>query len=275
LRGATIYQLWSPVWSPGDTAGIRARPRQAGIRTNRFLRLLLPLLLVHIATNCLSLVYVAEYYGYLPVIAFDKANVPNAVLNVALFATVSYLFAFSRFSFGYFLGFYFYSLILGYLWLVEFSVFHYNHMLAAASAFLSAVAFLIPALFITAPIPQKFVLSDRAFDKLLSCILIVGAIIVGVASLYRFKIVGMAEIYNFQNEIEFPVWLRYAIGMTLNALLPFAFAGFFARGSRWRAAASLLLLLLFYPSTLTKMALFAPFWLLFLAILCRFFEARF
>ncbi len=37
---------------------------------------------------------------------------------------------------------------------------------------------------------------------------------------------------------------------------------------------SLLLLLLFYPITLTKLALFAPFWLLFLALLPRFFEAR-
>ena len=52
---------------------------------------------------------------------FDKARLYAAVLNVALFATVAVLFAFSRFSFGYFLGFYFYTMILGYLWLVEFS----------------------------------------------------------------------------------------------------------------------------------------------------------
>jgi hypothetical protein len=47
-----------------------------------------------------------------------------------------------------------------------------------------------------------------------------------------------------------------------------------ARGNRWRAAAALLLILLFYPITLTKLALFAPFWLLFLALLSRLFEAR-
>ncbi|MGB9115401.1 MAG: hypothetical protein WCC91_08990, partial [Bradyrhizobium sp.] len=35
-----------------------------------------------------------------------------------------------------------------------------------------------------------------------------------------------------------------------------------------------LLLLLFYPITLTKLAIFAPFWLLFLTLLSRFFEAR-
>ena len=57
-------------------------------------------------------------------------------------------------------------------------------------------------------------------------------------------------------------------------MLPFAFAFFMARGNQWRAAAALLLLLLFYPITLTKLAAFAPFWLLFLALLSRFFEAR-
>jgi hypothetical protein len=57
-------------------------------------------------------------------------------------------------------------------------------------------------------------------------------------------------------------------------LLPFAFACFVARGNLWRAALVLLLLLLFYPITLTKVTLFAAVWLLFLAMLSRFFEAR-
>jgi uncharacterized membrane protein YdjX (TVP38/TMEM64 family) len=48
-------------------------------------------------------------------------------------------------------------------------------------------------------------------------------------------------------------------------LLPFAFACCLARGCRWRAAAALLLMLLLYPITLTKGALFGAFWLLFLA----------
>lgn len=75
-------------------------------------------------------------------------------------------------------------------------------------------------------------------------------------------------------EFGFPAWLRYAIGATLNALPPFAFACFVARGNRSRSAVVLLLLLLFYPITLTKAAFFAPFWLLFLTLLCRLFEAR-
>src|SRR6202040_961763 len=82
------------------------------------------------------------------------------------------------------------------------------------------------------------------------------------------------DIYSFRGELEFPALLRYAMGAALNALLPFAFACFVARGNRWRAAAALLLMLLFYPITLTKLALFAPFWLLFLALLSRFFATR-
>ena len=60
------------------------------------------------------------------------------------------------FSFGYALGFYFYTMVLGYLWLVEFSRFHYDHTLAIASALVSALAFLAPVLFITSPIRQRF-----------------------------------------------------------------------------------------------------------------------
>ena len=78
----------------------------------------------------------------------------------------------------------------------------------------------------------------------------------------------------FAASLEFPAWLRYAIGVTSNALLPFAFACFAARGDRWRAAAVLPLLLLFYPITLGKLALFAPVWLLFLLLLSSFLEAR-
>ena len=57
-------------------------------------------------------------------------------------------------------------------------------------------------------------------------------------------------------------------------LLPFAYAGLLLRGAHWRAAAALALLLLFYPVTLTKLTLFAPFWLLFLTLLSRRCEIR-
>jgi hypothetical protein len=186
----------------------------------------------------------------------------------------SIFFAICEFSFGYFLGFYFYSMILGYLWLVEFSRFNYDHALATISAFGSALAFLVPALFVTSPIRQRFTLSERALENLLYFILILAAAVIACGAFYNFRVVGVGDIYDFRDELQFPAWLGYATGATSNALLPFAFACFVARGNWWRAATVLLLLLLFYPITLTKLALFAPFWLLFLALLSRFLEAR-
>jgi hypothetical protein len=180
----------------------------------------------------------------------------------------------SRFSFGYFVGFYFYTMILGYLWLFEFSLLSYNHSLAVVSIFASALAFLAPTLFITAPVRARLDLSVRNFDLLLSAILIFAALLIAVAAYYNFKLVGLSEIYRFREEIAFPAALRYAIGITSNALLPFAFAGFALRGSILRAAIALFLMLLLFPVTLSKLALFAPFWLLFLAFLCRTVEAR-
>jgi hypothetical protein len=238
-------------------------------------RLGLPLLLgFHIVTCCLSLIYVADFYAGYQIAWFDGTRLSATALNVAPFALVSTVFIFSRFSFGYFLGFYFYTMILGYLWLAEFSRFHYDHTLASVSAFVSVLAFLVPALFITSPIKQRFILSAQALDNLLSFILILAAAIVAAGALHNFRLVSISEIYNFRDELEFPAWLRYAIGATVNAMLPFAFACFVARENWWRAGAALLLLLLFYPITLTKLALFAPMWLLFLALLSRFFEAR-
>jgi hypothetical protein len=232
------------------------------------------LIYFHIAVCCVSLIYVADFYATLKIVMFDETRAYAAALNIAPFALASFLFTASRFSFGYFAGFYFYTMILGYLWIVEFSRFDYDHALAAFSAFASALTLLVPALFITSPIKQRLVLSPGAFDHLLSFILILAAAIIAVGVFYNFRLVGIDAIYNFRDTLELPSWLGYAIGATSNALLPFAFACFVARGNRWRAAAALLLLLLFYPITLTKLALFAPFWLLFLALLSRFFEAR-
>jgi hypothetical protein len=229
----------------------------------------------HIAVCCLSLVYVAQFYGrLLKIAANNEATLYAAAANVAPFALISIFFTFSRFSFGYFLGFYFYTIILGYLWLVEFSKFSYDHVLAAASAFASALAFLIPALLIVAPIRQRFVLSAQALDRLLTSILLLTAAVIGIGAFYNFRLVGLSEIYEFRSGLEFPPWVIYAMGVTSNALLPFAFACFVVRGNRWRAALSLVLLLLFYPVTLSKFGLFAPFWLLFLLALSRLFPAR-
>src|SRR3954465_6029916 len=99
-------------------------------------------------------------------------------------------------------------------------------------------------------------------------------LVITVGAVYNFKLVSVSDIYDFRNELQFPAWLGYAMGTTSSALLPFAFACFVSQGDRWRAALSLVLLVMFYPITLTKLMLFAPAWLLLLALLSKLFEPR-
>jgi hypothetical protein len=237
-------------------------------------RLSLILLVVHVALICTSLYYVQKYYSYIWSIAFDPALLPKAGLSVALFSVVLLpLFSVSRFSFGYYLGFYFLNMILGYVWLVQFSIFDYSTSLALISILLSAVAFLLPSLFLTSKLPDRPAISDVSFDRLLSLCLICSAAVLVVGMIHHFRIVDIHEIYDFRNQIEFPPVLRYAIGMTVGAVLPFAFAGLIARRRLLLAVTALAMLLLFYPVTLTKVALFAPIWLLFLLMLSMLFKA--
>lgn len=253
-----------------DTTNLTSRER---------LRLAI-LICVHIVICCVSLVYVArfKYPG-----TFDPANyhifydpdrLYEAVVVAVTFGLASSLFVFARFSFGYFVGFYFYTMILGYLWLNCFSDMNYDHQRAGFSAAESAVAFLIPALFISAPLRQRYALSATAFSRLLMFVLLLGVATVAVGAMYNFRFVAIEDINNFRDKIESPTILRYLIGITSSALLPFAFAGFAAGRAYWRAGAVLLLLLLFYPITLSKLALFTPFWLVFMLLLTKLVEAR-
>ncbi len=99
---------------------------------------------------CVSLAYASQLYHTFHIF-YDPNRLFDAILIVAAFAPVSLLFAFADFSFGYFVGFYFYTMVVGYLWLTCFSDFDYNRQLAGLSAAASALAFLLPALFITSP----------------------------------------------------------------------------------------------------------------------------
>src|SRR3984885_7762840 len=157
---------------------------------------LIPLLCLYIVTCCVSLVCVASSYADL--VVFDSRHLLAGLISVASFSVVAIFFVIAPFSFGYFLGFSFYSMILGYLWLIEFSQLSYNHSLAIVSIFLSALAFLTPALFITSPIGQRFVLPARAFEALLAVIMIFGVATVSVGALYNFKLANLADIYKFR-----------------------------------------------------------------------------
>jgi hypothetical protein len=234
----------------------------------------------YIIACCVSLVYVSrfKYPGFFDAEAFhifyDPARLLDAVAVIAAFAVVSLLFSFARFSFGYLVGFYIYTMVLGYLWLNCFSNLNYHHQSAGLSAAASAVAFLVPALMITSPIKQTYMLSEPAFDRLLTflSLLITAAIVIG--AIYNFRFAAIKDIYIFREKLEFPTVLRYSLGMTSSVLLPFVFTSFLERRNHWRAGAVLVLALFLYPVTLSKLALFTPGWLLFTALLVRIFRTR-
>src|SRR5579871_1510788 len=93
------------------------------------------LIFLHILICCASLFYVMYYYSYLlQTTDIDERRLCAALLNAAAFALISVIFVGARFSFGYILGFYFYTIVLGYLWLVEFSQHQYEQTLATISA---------------------------------------------------------------------------------------------------------------------------------------------
>jgi hypothetical protein len=101
----------------------------------------------HTVIWCVSLAYVAD--GTVDNVAFhifyDPDRLPHAVTAVAAFAPVSIAFCFAGLSFGYVVGFYFYTMISGYLWLSCFSDLNYDHGLAGLSAAVSAMALLLRA----------------------------------------------------------------------------------------------------------------------------------
>ena len=231
------------------------------------------LICLHIALSCVSLVYVSEIRTGFHIL-YDPSRLYGAIAVVIAFAAVAWLFTFADFSFGYFVGFYLYTMVLGYLWINCFSDLDYNHRLFGLSAAVSAIAFLLPALLITSPIPQIYTMSATAFDRLLTLILLLAVPTIAVGAAYNFRLVSVDQIYDFRDKMASPTILNYLTVMNYSTLLPFAFAGFVARKAYWRSGAVLVLLLFFYPITLTKLALFTPIWLVAMLLLSRLVEAR-
>jgi hypothetical protein len=226
---------------------------------------------LHILVCCISLVEVARWQTYMP---YDAALANYAIASVGAFSTVSLFFIFGRFSFGYFVGFSLFSMILGFIWLNNFSNFNYDHRLAGLSAAASAVLFLLPAVLINAPVKQRFALSPRALEYSLKFILVLALGTIVAASFYNFRLVSIRQIYDFRNELYFPAPIRYLTGIVSSVLLPFACACYLALNRPWWAAVPLILMLLFYPITLSKFALFSTAWIVVVLVLSRIFEAR-
>ena len=231
------------------------------------------LICLHIVLSCVSLVYVSEIRTGFHIL-YDPSRLYGAIAAAIAFGAVAWLFTFADFSFGYLVGFYLYTMVLGYLWLNCFSDFDYDHRLFGLSAAVSAIAFLLPALLITSPIPQIYTMSATAFDRFLTLILLLAVPTIAVGAAYNFRLVSIDQIYDFRDKMASPAILSYLTVMNYSTLLPFAFAGFVERKAYWRSGAVLVLLLFFYPITLTKLALFAPIWLVAMLLLSRVVETR-
>ena len=262
-----------------DHAMVSATQQMPDRQLQKHLRLAL-LICFHIFICCVSLVYVSSNTlpnGGIPQIFhifYDPARLVNAVTVVAAFSLVASFFILADFSFGYLTGFFFFTMILGYLWLNCFTDLNYDHRLAGVSAAASAVAFLLPALFISSPIGPIYLLSTRSFDRLLTFLLIFCIAAIAIGATYNFRVVSLENMYAYREKLHAPTPINYLIHIVSDALLPFAFAGFVARKAPWRAAAILVLLLLCYPITLMKTALFAPFWLIAALVFSTIFETR-
>jgi hypothetical protein len=231
---------------------------------------LLGLLAFHSVICCVSLALVSDYQAY---ISYNPDRLVYAAAVAAAFSPIS-LFFLARFSFGYFVGFYFYTMILGFLWIDVFSQYQYEHRLAGFSAALSLLLFLMPALAIRAPLKRFHELSAQALERLLKFAVMLAVATVALASSYNFKLVSVAHIYDFRSEIEFPTVVRYLVTTTSDALLPFAFAGFLTLNRRRWATATLLLMLFYYPITLSKFAFFAPAWIVAMLVVSKILETR-
>jgi hypothetical protein len=238
------------------------------------------LICFQIVICCVSLVYVSSYNnpnGFVPAtfhIFYDPARLSDAVIAIAAFAPVAFLFILADFSFGYLTGFFFFTMILGYLWLNCFTDLSYDHRLAGLSAAASAVTFLLPALFISSPVRPMYLLSTRSFDRMLTFLLLFCIAAIALGATFNFRVVALETIYQYREKLYTPTPINYLVKIASGALLPFAFAGFVARKAPWRASAVLVLLLLCYPITLSKTVFFAPFWLIAALGFSRIFEAR-
>jgi hypothetical protein len=244
--------------------------------------ILIFLICTHIAIGCISLVYTSVFHENFHII-YDPARLSGAVAVVAAFTLVASLFTFARFSFGYFIAYYLYIMVAGYLWINYFTDLNYDRQLAGLSAAASAIVFFLPAMLLTSPVPQIWTISARAFDRLLIAILVVALATIFVAASYNFRIVDLGNLHEFRNELfsahirnelKAPAILNYMVGITTSALLPFTFACFTMRKQYWHASAVLVLLLLFFPITLSKLSLFTPAWLVFIALLSKLFKPR-
>ena len=200
----------------------------------------------HIVICCISLALIAPHHFTFHIF-YDPVQLPVAIAAVGAFAVVAWVFTAVPFSFGYLLAFYFYIVVLGYLWLNSYSDLDYDHRLGGLSAAASWIAFAAPALLIRRPIKQRFSIAPAMFDRALTLILAVGAATVAVGAFYSFKVVSLEDIYDFRENLRYPVAAQLLDRHHLERAVPFAFGCLVMRRNYLRAVVAMALLLLFYP----------------------------
>jgi hypothetical protein len=251
------------------------RPNSSSIATAQRgqRRMVMAVLLLCYFIVCLaSLLFSLHYATHR--IAYDPQQFRYALGTIILFYAAALPFLFARFSFGYFVGFFLFTTTLGFIWLSWFTSFEYDYQAARISAAASIIAFLTPVLSLSLSFSSRIQLSCSQFKRLLDALLIVSIVTIAIGASYNFRPVGLNSIQDFRPSLKFPASIGYPIGIVSSAVLPFLFAIFVVQGRIWRVGLTLMLLVLLYPITLTKMAFFAPIWLLGLAILSRFVEMR-
>ena len=197
-----------------------------------------------------------------------------AVVGTLALALLIPLFMWARFSFGYIVGFNFYCMIAGYVWLSYFVTGAYDHAQARWSAAASLLLLLVPLLFQVRPLRPRFTLSPHIMNRLMLALLAFAVVVLAWNAVYGFALVSTAEADRLRATLSRPTVLSYLDGWLVSALLPFAFA-WFATQRRYRAAAlSIILMAAFYPVLLNKTVAFAGVWLPFLFILFSLLEAR-
>lgn len=184
------------------------------------------------------------------------------------------LFVRARFSFGYFAGIGFYSMITGFFWASFFTVQLYDHALARWSAAASLLLFLLPALFQTAPAPRVLTLSPLAMERLILVLLALSAAVLALSATYGFALVGLSQSEQLRGSFPRPAILNYVTGWLIGAVLPFAFAYFAWHRRYWLAACAILLIWASYPMLLNKSVVFGGLWLPYLFVLFRLFEPK-
>ncbi|WP_454628664.1 hypothetical protein [Bradyrhizobium cenepequi] len=206
-------------------------------------------------------------------VGFSEDWLNSALVPICLTAVIAVAFVLARFSFGYFAGFYLFAMMAGYFWVNAFSLLDYDHNQALFASAASIVAFLLPALTIRSDVVSPR-LPAKLFDRSPDVILVGSAFLLIWCALDGFHLVSFDEMEKYRSALDRPRVIQYAIGNVNGALIPFAIAYALSRGRRWIAAWLSLVSLLYFPITLTKTAIFAAPFIIFMSVVSSRLEPR-